>query len=275
MANLKNITDLPVAESAEGLNLIVEDNGSAKRIAASAIEGKMKTVNGISPDENGNVEVDIPEGFSGSWTDLKDKPFGEELNMLFEGEVNLSASPFVFEKPIDGFGDTINWCEFDGVVYIPYLWNDDGSLCVRINDEDYTFQIDIYSDCIYFDGEVEEGVHTLKIAEVTVSQLDKKYVADAVREFGPFYGICNDDIEATNKIVRCIEGGYPMKEYFEGAVLIAYFLNENTAAAPTLQVHGLAVQDIVDSKGDAISANALTKGMHIFVWRAARWHLIV
>lgn len=37
MANLKNINDLPVAESAEGLNLIVEDNGCAKRIAANAV----------------------------------------------------------------------------------------------------------------------------------------------------------------------------------------------------------------------------------------------
>lgn len=39
MANLKNITDLPIAESAEGLNLIVNDNGTAKQIAASAIGG--------------------------------------------------------------------------------------------------------------------------------------------------------------------------------------------------------------------------------------------
>ena len=37
MANLKNITDLPVAESAEGLNLIVNDNGAAKQIAAGAV----------------------------------------------------------------------------------------------------------------------------------------------------------------------------------------------------------------------------------------------
>lgn len=39
MANLKNIADLPVAESAEGLNLIVNDNGAAKQIAASAVGG--------------------------------------------------------------------------------------------------------------------------------------------------------------------------------------------------------------------------------------------
>jgi hypothetical protein len=37
MVNLKNITELPVVESAEGLNLIVNDNGSAKQIAASAV----------------------------------------------------------------------------------------------------------------------------------------------------------------------------------------------------------------------------------------------
>lgn len=37
MANLKNITELPVAESADGLNLIVNDGGSAKQIAASAV----------------------------------------------------------------------------------------------------------------------------------------------------------------------------------------------------------------------------------------------
>ena len=37
MASLKNITELPVAESAEGLNLIVNDNGAAKQIAAGAV----------------------------------------------------------------------------------------------------------------------------------------------------------------------------------------------------------------------------------------------
>lgn len=37
MANLKNITELPVTESAEGLNLIVNDNGAAKQIAASEV----------------------------------------------------------------------------------------------------------------------------------------------------------------------------------------------------------------------------------------------
>ena len=37
MANLKNITELPVANSADGLNLIVNDSGTAKQIAASKV----------------------------------------------------------------------------------------------------------------------------------------------------------------------------------------------------------------------------------------------
>jgi hypothetical protein len=37
MANLKNITELPVAESADGLNLIVNDNGAAKQLPANKI----------------------------------------------------------------------------------------------------------------------------------------------------------------------------------------------------------------------------------------------
>lgn len=56
MANLKNINDLPVAESAEGLNLIANDNGAAKQIPAEFI-GKVKTVNGVEPDANGNIEI--------------------------------------------------------------------------------------------------------------------------------------------------------------------------------------------------------------------------
>jgi hypothetical protein len=40
MANLKNITELPVAESADSLNLIVNDNGVAKQIAASNFSPK-------------------------------------------------------------------------------------------------------------------------------------------------------------------------------------------------------------------------------------------
>lgn len=40
MANLKHITKLPVAESAENVNLIIDDAGSAKRIPAHKVSAQ-------------------------------------------------------------------------------------------------------------------------------------------------------------------------------------------------------------------------------------------
>lgn len=103
MPNLKNIADLPVVESADGLNLIVEDNGSAKRIAVDKIEGKVKSVNGVMPDENGNVKVET----ASSWNDLTDKPFYEEtvtvnepLNITWDGNTEglVSDSSGIYYK---------------------------------------------------------------------------------------------------------------------------------------------------------------------------------
>ena len=108
MANLKNITELPVAESADGLNLIVNDNGVAKQIAASEVgaqadwnvmdehspafiknkpvDNNVKSVNGVKPDESGNVTMNIAT----SWNDLTDKPFYDD-----RGEVVLSYDPSI------------------------------------------------------------------------------------------------------------------------------------------------------------------------------------
>lgn len=68
MANLKNITDLPVVESAEGLNLIVNDNGAAKQISASAIRG------------------------TSNWDELENKPFFDtreygDIKLTFDGDI--------------------------------------------------------------------------------------------------------------------------------------------------------------------------------------------
>lgn len=94
MANLKNITELPVAESADGLNLIVNDNGAAKQIAASAVS-KVKTVNGAQPDESGNVQIDT----ASSWNDLKDKPFYAEIEKIaiFKNQNTVSDDYTVIE----------------------------------------------------------------------------------------------------------------------------------------------------------------------------------
>lgn len=60
MAKIKKISELEQLSSlSSSSNIIIEENGQAKRIAASNLDGKVKTVNGIEPDENGNVQIKI------------------------------------------------------------------------------------------------------------------------------------------------------------------------------------------------------------------------
>lgn len=51
-----------LAEAGDNAKLVVEEDGELKRIPASAV-GQVKTVNGVEPDEAGNVDVSgLPEG---------------------------------------------------------------------------------------------------------------------------------------------------------------------------------------------------------------------
>lgn len=68
MTNFKSVTNLPLVESAEGLNLIVNDNGAAKQIAASAVgaQADWAETNENSPafiknkpTVNSNTEFDV------------------------------------------------------------------------------------------------------------------------------------------------------------------------------------------------------------------------
>lgn len=49
----------------------------------------VKTVNGVYPDESGNVELDVQESFSGSWNDLTDKPFYVERQNVTHDSVTV------------------------------------------------------------------------------------------------------------------------------------------------------------------------------------------
>jgi len=94
MANLKNITELPVAESAEGLNLIVNDNGAAKQIAASAVgaQADFAVIDETSPayikNKPTQVQADWTETDETSAAFVKNKPV-EELD--FNVEVTINA----------------------------------------------------------------------------------------------------------------------------------------------------------------------------------------
>ena len=90
----KKITDVDVVEALnDAATVFINDNGAMKQVAADKL-GAVKTVNGVEPDENGNIVVEVPsieglatteyvdekvEGLGGgevSWNDLTDKPFG-------------------------------------------------------------------------------------------------------------------------------------------------------------------------------------------------------
>ena len=52
--------ELEISEAlSDASHVIIEENGDVKRFPANSI-GKVKTVNGAEPDENGNVAVEIP-----------------------------------------------------------------------------------------------------------------------------------------------------------------------------------------------------------------------
>lgn len=89
---LKKISELEhLEELTSSSNVIIEENGEAKRFSAASL-GKVKTVNGVEPDENGNIEVEAGSGGGvSSWNDLTDKPFSEEtiaLDIQWDGEIS-------------------------------------------------------------------------------------------------------------------------------------------------------------------------------------------
>ena len=87
MASLKNITELPVAESAEGLNLIVNDNGAAKQIAAGA----------VGAQADWNVEDENSPAF------IKNKPVEE-----WDLDVTVNVSNGTNERRLWGFTSIVN-----------------------------------------------------------------------------------------------------------------------------------------------------------------------
>lgn len=83
MANIKNITELPLAESAEGLNLIVNDGGSAKQIAASEV----------------GAQADWAETNENSPAFIKNKPV-EEWDLDLTVDITWNAETSDFNAPV-------------------------------------------------------------------------------------------------------------------------------------------------------------------------------
>lgn len=113
MANLKNITELPVAESAEGLKLIVNDNGAAKQIAASAVGAQADFA--IADENDPGFIKNKPEVAQADWTEtdetsaafIKNKPH-RELVYEWNFEASENYDDCVWEIAED-VNDDISW----------------------------------------------------------------------------------------------------------------------------------------------------------------------
>ena len=81
-----------LTEAGENAKLVVEEDGELKRIPASAV-GQVKTVNGVEPDEAGNVGV--------SYNNLLDKPFYEEELLSVKPTVDPNNIGLAWRKVSD------------------------------------------------------------------------------------------------------------------------------------------------------------------------------
>lgn len=276
MANLKNITDLPVAESSKGLNLIVNDNGAAKQISANAI-GNVKTVNSVEPDDNGNVNIEIPEGFSGSWNDLEDKPFDEVETVLFEGEIVFSEDRFDFDNPFKLINGKTYYVSIDDMT-LPvecYYDDTDSAECLTIYQD--SFIVQIYSKgydgpCYMYSSDIS-GTHYLKIIEKVVLSIDKKYMEEGVRSLvGPFFGHTVTKADERNKIVRSLTP-YKLSGEFVGVIMPIKFYYANTNSNPLLFIDDLEGRPV--SFPSDKDATAITKGTHLFVYTNIGWEFLL
>ncbi len=153
-----------------------------------------KTVNGAVPDANGNVEIEVPEGFSGSWNDLTEKPFGENGNPKLEEVYNQSLyfQDQSFDDRDDAYQyDTTDWLVEGEEYVVSWEGNEwtvtcyvqesgkygDGALCVGdIDYLEYPFFIGNY-------GYFRTNDTTTTFRQVIVhhivrekKQLDEKYI---------------------------------------------------------------------------------------------------
>lgn len=192
MANLKKITELPVVDSTEGLNLIVNDNGEAKQIAADAV-GKVKTVNGVEPDANGNVEVrtqpDWNQNDPTAPDYVKNRPFWtDDLVETVFCDVTVTIIDYVAEIPCPNFIEGLEYVViFDGVEYKETARVLEEGVCYIGSGFPFTGEyVDGDAPFCMVEGSMmtvyPDGEHTVKIigAIQTVNKIEKKYLPDNI-----------------------------------------------------------------------------------------------
>ena len=203
MASLKNITELPVAESADGLNLIVNDNGAAKQIAASAVGAQ---ADWSVTDENSPAFIkNKPEQVQPDWSQndptkpdyVKNKTHWEEEVVVvvvpeqtlegfspMQGPIYAIENAFYME-PVIGNTYTVTWDgnSYDVVFKDAYGFGYMGNKNYfdMMSGGDIPFAI-IFAGAIFVATESTAPSHTISIttAKHVVHKLDAKFLPDGV-----------------------------------------------------------------------------------------------
>lgn len=203
------LTEVPALETlTDNAHLIVEDGGKTRRFPVNQV-GKVKTVNNVEPDAEGNIEIEIPEGFSGSWNDLTDKPFGEvsaytpcNATFAYQADLNIwvANDNVGFFTVCDSMRGKVVWdgTEYEGTFYVtadnieytaPFesIWEIPAAAIGLVfkpnaNGAPFTYEInyDVQNDtqraCISADDKTAEHTFEIYIFAHIVNRLPEKFM---------------------------------------------------------------------------------------------------
>lgn len=178
-----------IADAPDDVDVVIDPNGEAD------LGSVVQTVNGIAPDENGNVQIEVGGGSSvqSDWnqTDetaadfIKNKPFGdvstvilEEQELAFDAETGGCMG--VALAPIQG-GDALSLVvdgesyECNAVLFAPYIVFGNLSLAEMGKDTGEPF-LGMYGDSMVMFMFMDELNHTVKITAYLPEKLNNKYI---------------------------------------------------------------------------------------------------
>lgn len=132
MTNLKNITDLPMAESAKGVNLIVNDNGVAKQIKAGYVGSDYDLIFEFSGRDDfwdPTVEELKPIPVSTLQEAMNKLRSGQFVKILWKHQYVQTDYNFCYEAPMSvlytGYAN-------EGLAMIKYMAEMEGTIEVQV-----------------------------------------------------------------------------------------------------------------------------------------------
>lgn len=201
----KKITDV---EQASALNdtatVFINDNGAMKQVGAKKF-GAVKTVNGIGPDESGNIVVEIPEPVQPDWNQ-NDPTAADYVKNRTHYDGEITAQAFITDMTYDftdgsyypeditlpmsnGEQYVITW---DGVVYERTAVNTGAGVCYVGNGSAWDWGDDTGEPFLFIDegyglsvnscGDNYDGEHTFSVVCMIqhIEKLPERFLPDNV-----------------------------------------------------------------------------------------------